>query len=71
MGSGAVGVWEQAVKALQVMTKDSHCCQSLTQYDAVDALAEKLKSLPPPPKAAWKKLVQQVQVRKQLDPRHA
>jgi hypothetical protein len=63
-------VWQQAVKALQEMTKDSYSCQSFTRYDALDALCTKLKDLPPPPKAAWKKLVQQLQVRKQLKPSH-
>jgi hypothetical protein len=58
-------VWQQAVKALQEMTKDSSSCQSLTRYDALIALCEGLQNLPPPPKAAWKKLVQQLQVRKQ------
>jgi putative heme degradation protein len=59
MTSGAVGVWEQAVRALQEMTKDP---ASLNQFDAVSALGVKLRLLPPPPKAAWKKLVQQLQV---------
>jgi hypothetical protein len=63
MGSGAIGLWEQAVKVLQQLTQDPASCANETMCEVAAALGMKLQRLSPAPKATWKKLVQQRQVR--------
>jgi hypothetical protein len=55
MGSSTVSLWQQAVKLLGDGIQ--------TPADGIEALVAKLQGLPPPPKAVWKRLVQQLQVR--------
>jgi hypothetical protein len=63
MGSGAIGLWEQAVKVLQQLTQDPASCANADLCEVAAELGMKLQRLPPAPKATWKKLVLQRQVR--------
>ena len=62
-GMATAGAWQKAARLVQ------HCCdqqpgtaeEAAACYDAHE-LIEQLQRQPPPPKAAWKKLVQQLKV---------
>jgi hypothetical protein len=62
MGAKVTAAWEQAVRLLHDCNihsggEQSACCA------AVEQLLDKLTALPTPPKAVWKKLVQELKVR--------
>lgn len=59
MGTSVVGLWGQAVQLLRDATKDAASCADLSLFFRVKPVHDKLNSLPPPPKATWRKLVQQ------------
>ena len=60
MGTNLAGSWQKAVKLLQdCSTRQAHSAEAEA---ALHDLIVKLDGLPTPPKAVWKKLVQQLQV---------
>jgi hypothetical protein len=60
MSANVAVLWQRAVKLLQDCSSGSADAESSLQ--SVQDLLEKLEQLPTPPKAVWKKLVQQLQV---------
>ncbi len=63
MGTNVVALWQQVVQLLGQATGEGRDpTADATLFAGVMDRVEKLKSLPPPPKSAWKKLVLQMQV---------
>lgn len=63
MGTNAAAMWDKVAKLLQDcsnMQPDSADADAV--LDSVHRLMRKLEQLPTPPKAVWKKLVQQLKV---------
>lgn len=61
MGANVVTAWEQALRLLHDCNPGSS--RRSAAADSLSQLLDKLQQLPAPPKAAWKKLVQQLKVR--------
>jgi hypothetical protein len=65
MGTNVASLWQKAVKLLQSCSTrqfDNSDAEAEAVVHRVCDLIDKLKDLPTPPKAVWKKLVQQLQV---------
>lgn len=63
MGTNVAGSWQKAVKLLQeCSSKQSDSAEADAAECRVHDLIDKLMELPTPPKAVWKKMVQQLQV---------
>jgi hypothetical protein len=64
MGTNVAALWQKVVKLLQDCTLHADSIEAQAALQSVEfELVEKLLQLPTPPKAVWKKLVQQLQVR--------
>jgi hypothetical protein len=61
MGTNVAGSWQKAAELLQVCSKGSDS-EAVAAWHSVQGLVLKLDQLPAPPKAVWKKLVQQLMV---------
>jgi hypothetical protein len=65
MGTNIAGAWQEVAKLLQdYSTKQPGSADANAALDQVQHLVAKLDQLPSPPKAIWKKLVQQIKVRR-------
>jgi hypothetical protein len=63
MGTNVAGSWQKAVKFLEECnTKQTGTIEAEAALRRVHDSFAKLRELPTPPKAVWKKLVQQLQV---------
>jgi hypothetical protein len=63
MGTNVAASWQKAAKLLQdCSTRQPNSAEAQTAVQSVHDLISKLMDLPTPPKAVWKKLVQQLQV---------
>ena len=63
MGTNVAGSWQKAAKLLQeYSTRQADTQEAKAALRSVQELLVKLEKLPMPPKAVWKKLVQQLQV---------
>jgi hypothetical protein len=63
MGTNTLAVWEQCTKQLQILTADPASAAAAAAAGRMLVLCDKLDTLPAPPKAGWKKLIQQLKVR--------
>jgi hypothetical protein len=64
MGTSAAVSWQKVVKLLQQCSiRQTNSKEAEAAVNSVNELIGKLHKLPTPPKAVWKKLVQQLQVR--------
>jgi hypothetical protein len=63
MGTKALATWEQCTKQLQILAADPASAASAVAAGRILVLCDKLDTLPAPPKAVWKKLIQQLKVR--------
>jgi hypothetical protein len=63
MGTNLAGSWQKVVKLLQeCSTRQTGSTGTEAVIRSVQDLIDKMQHLPAPPKAVWKKLVQQLQV---------
>lgn len=64
MGTNVAALWQKVAKLLQdCSTLHADSIEAQAALHSVHDLVEKLLQLPTPPKAVWKKLVQQLQLR--------
>jgi hypothetical protein len=62
MGTNVAGVWDKAAKLLLDCTTQQPGAEADASLLRATTLTDKLGQLPSPPKAVWKKLVQQLKV---------
>lgn len=62
MGTNIAGLWGKAAQQLKDITKQPGSAEAEAALTSVQDLIDKLQDLPTPPKAVWKKLVQQKKV---------
>jgi hypothetical protein len=63
MGTNVAALWQKAVKLLQdCSARQNGSTEANAALKGATDLIDKLTELPNPPKAVWKKLVQQLQV---------
>lgn len=63
MGTNVAGLWQKAAKLLQDSTRQTDSAGQEATLRTVHGFIGMLYELPTPPKAVWKKLVQQLKVR--------
>lgn len=63
MARNVAGSWQKVVKLVQdCSTRQAESAEAQAAVQSVQDLIGQLKQLPTPPKAVWKKVVQQLQV---------